>query len=197
MAPSKNHEYDPISPSSFGEKDVDTPYSDQNSEDEPFLEPRNFVQSPRLRIWLPWILCALFAIISGVLAFILFLQPTCNVGKGYINDFRKFTENFPICSLELTFALVDPATIPLEQVRFSGSPEFDAKGRMHHKPWDPNTPWPENVPYFGQPSPEIDENWKKLIGHRYFSISEEEAKSIWPGTYHEYVDQYEGGWTAG
>jgi hypothetical protein len=197
MAPSKNHEYDPISPSSFGEKDVDTPYSDQNSEDEPFLEPRHFSQLSRLRLWLPWILFAVFAIISCVLAFLLFRQPTCKVGKGYINDFRKFTENFPICSLELTFALVDPATIPLEQVRFSGSPEFDAKGRMHHKPWDPNTPWPENVPYFGQPSPEIDENWKKLIGHRYFSISEEEAKSIWPDTYHEYVDQYEGGWTAG
>jgi hypothetical protein len=81
-------------------------------------------------------------------------------------------------------------------VRFTGSPEFDEHGRMHHKPWDPNVPWPENVRYFGEPSPEIDENWNKLIGTRYFSISEE-AKSVWPDTYSDYVDQLQGGYTAG
>jgi hypothetical protein len=92
---------------------------------------------------------------------------------------------------------VDPAMIPLEQVRFTGSPEFDEHGRMYHKPWDPNTPWPENVRYFGEPSPQIDENWNKLIGMRYFSISEEEAKSVWPDTYSDYIDQLQGGYTAG
>ena len=68
---------------------------------------------------------------------------------------------------------------------------------MHHKPWDESTPWPENVRYFGEPSPEIDENWSKLIGLRYFSISEEEAKSIWPDNYNDYIDQLQGGYTAG
>ncbi|KAE9376628.1 hypothetical protein N431DRAFT_400882 [Stipitochalara longipes BDJ] len=179
MAPLKHHQYDPISPSSFGEKNVDVPYSDQNSEDEPFLETRQPAQLSSLRSSLPWLLCAVFATLSGVFAFLLVQQPSCKVGKGYINDF------------------LDPATIPLEQVRFSGSPQIDLEGHMHHKPWDKNTPWPENVPYFGDPSPEIDENWKKLIGMRYFSISEEEAKSIWPDNYKDYVDQLEGGYTAG
>jgi hypothetical protein len=93
--------------------------------------------------------------------------------------------------------IVDPAIIPLEQVRFRGSPQFDSNGYMSRKPYDESTPWPENVTYFGEPSPEIDANWEKLIGWRYFSISEDEAKARWPDTYLEYVDQLEGGFTAG
>ena len=200
MAPTKHHQYDPISPSTFDEKDAESPYSDQNSEDEPFLEPRQPATSSRLRFWLPWILCAVFATTSGVLTFVIYQQqpcPTCEVGKGYINDFRKSTKNKSPFFLVLTLYSVDPATIPLEQVRFTGSPQFDENGQMHHKPWDEDTPWPENVRYFGEPSPEIDENWRKLIGLRYFSISEEEAKSVWPDTYNDYVDQLEGGYTAG
>ncbi len=68
---------------------------------------------------------------------------------------------------------------------------------MSHKPYDEATPWPENVSYFGEPSPEIDANWNKLIEWRYFSISEQEAKSVWPDTYQDYVDELKGGWTAG
>ena len=68
---------------------------------------------------------------------------------------------------------------------------------MSHKPFDPSISWPENVHYFGEPSPEIDENWEKLIEFRYFSISEEEAKGVWGDDYHEYVDQLQGGYTAG
>ena len=97
----------------------------------------------------------------------------------------------------LTRIVVDPATIPLEQVRFTGSPQFSPNGTMSHKPFDPSISWPENVHYFGEPSPEIDENWEKLIEFRYFSISEEEAKSVWRDDYHEYVDQLQGGYTAG
>jgi hypothetical protein len=194
MALSK-HEYDPIIPS---EKDADVPYSDQNSEDEPFLESRQPVRLSRLRTSLPWILCAVFATTSAFLAFLLFEQPTCKTGQGYVNDFSKGTKKiYTYCrNTDLSIA-VDPAEIPLEQVRFTGSPEFDSEGLMHHKPWDENTPWPENVRYFGEPSPDIDENWRKLIGMRYFSISEEEAKTVWPNNYDDYIDQLQGGYTAG
>lgn len=67
---------------------------------------------------------------------------------------------------------------------------------MSHKPFDKSKSWPENFYYFGEPSPELDQNWEKLIGDRYFSVSEEEAKSVWRDTYHDYVDQLQGGYTA-
>ncbi|KAH8802198.1 hypothetical protein F5882DRAFT_457212 [Hyaloscypha sp. PMI_1271] len=153
--PLSKHQYDPISPPSLDGKDADAPYSDQNSEDEPFLETNQPARLSRLRCSLPWILCAVFATTSAVLAFLLFQQPRSKLGQGYINDF------------------IDPAKIPLEQVRFTGSPEFDPEG------------------------PEIDENWRNLIGMRYFSISEEEAKSVWPDNYNDYIDQLQGGYTAG
>jgi len=51
--------------------------------------------------------------------------------------------------------------------------------------------------YFGKPSPEIDENWQQLIGHRYFSISDEEAKRAWGDRRHDYVDELLGGYSAG
>lgn len=78
-----------------------------------------------------------------------------------------------------------------------GSPQLDTDGSLSHKPFDNSTRWPENVQYFGTPSPEIDENWNKLIGKRYFSVSEEEAKMVWGDKYHEYVDELQGGYTAG
>lgn len=62
---------------------------------------------------------------------------------------------------------------------------------------DESAPWPENIRYVGEPSPEIDENWQRLIGKRYFSISEEEAKRAWGDRRHEFVDQNMGGYTAG
>jgi len=62
---------------------------------------------------------------------------------------------------------------------------------------DETAPWPENVRYVGEPIHEIDENWQRLIGKRYFSISEEEAKKAWGDRRHEFVDQNMGGYTAG
>jgi hypothetical protein len=53
------------------------------------------------------------------------------------------------------------------------------------------------VRYVGEPSHEIDENWQRLIGKRYFSISEEEARRAWGDKRHEFVDQNMGGYTAG
>ncbi|PSR90741.1 hypothetical protein BD289DRAFT_208564 [Coniella lustricola] len=87
--------------------------------------------------------------------------------------------------------------VPLELVRFSGSPKFHANGSAFTDPVNPNTSWPNNVQFFGQPSPEVDQNWKKYIDKRYFSISEEEATRAWGDKRHEYVDERRGGYTAG
>lgn len=93
MPLSKHHQYDPISPPSLDGKDADAPYSDQNSEDEPFLETNQPVRLSRLRCSLPWILCAVFATTSAVLAFLLFQHPRSKLGQGYINDFSKPFKN--------------------------------------------------------------------------------------------------------
>jgi hypothetical protein len=50
---------------------------------------------------------------------------------------------------------------------------------------------------FGSLSSEIDDNWERLIGGRYFSISEEEATREWGENRHEYVDERKGGYSAG
>jgi len=64
-------------------------------------------------------------------------------------------------------------------------------------PADPQAPWPENVDYVGEPGTELDENWDKLIGRRYFSVSEREAIYAWGEDRHQYVDERIGGYTAG
>jgi hypothetical protein len=97
MAPSNHHhQYDRISPSSLDDKDADGPYSDQNSEDEPFLELRLPGRISRLRSSLPWALCAVFAATSTILAVILFQQPRCKIGQEYINDFSKSIKDYLI-----------------------------------------------------------------------------------------------------
>lgn len=197
MASSKHHAYDPVSPTAFEEKDTETPYSDQNSEDEPFIESRLSKRGSRLRTQLPWLLCAFFATTTAVLAVLLIQYRRMDSSRPDKYEFRKFYEIHMQISVKLTCDLVDPNSIPLVDIKFTGSPLFDANGVMQHKPYDKNTPWPENVPYFGQPSPEIDDNWQRLIGSRYFSLSEEEAKRVWPDKYKDYVDELEGGYTAG
>ena len=88
MAPPEQHDYEPVNGLSFEDKEVDVPYSDQNSEDEPFLESRAPLRLSRIKLTLPWILCAVFATTSAVLTFFLFRQKG-RIGVGYINDFRK------------------------------------------------------------------------------------------------------------
>ncbi|KAH8646912.1 hypothetical protein BX600DRAFT_443882 [Xylariales sp. PMI_506] len=62
---------------------------------------------------------------------------------------------------------------------------------------NPNARWPENMVLFGSPNHEIDRNWGRLIGNRYFSISEDEAQRAWGEKRHEYIDQWQGGYSAG
>lgn len=98
----------------------------------------------------------------------------------------------------LTFNCIVPLDdIPREQKRFTSTPHFLENGTAWLDPFDPALPWPDNVQYVGDPSPEIDANWEKLIQGRYFSISAEEARGIWGESYHEYVDETYGGYTAG
>ncbi len=90
-----------------------------------------------------------------------------------------------------------PSEVPLERVRFTGSPHFYANGTMWTDPVDPSRPWPENIRWFGPRSPELDGEWVRYIGKRYISISEAEAKRAWGDRYREYVDHTRGGYTAG
>lgn len=85
----------------------------------------------------------------------------------------------------------------MEQIRFKGSPKFSSNGTGSINSVDETAPWPENMLLFGEPSREIDANWERLIGYRYFSISEEEATRAWGEKRHEYIDQRRGGYTAG
>ncbi len=55
----------------------------------------------------------------------------------------------------------------------------------------------KNMVLFGPPSREIDKNWERLIGQRYFSVSEEEAIRAWGEKRKNYIDQRAGGYTAG
>lgn len=180
------------------EKDPeDAPSSVPDPEDEPFLPVKKPGQSSSLKWAFPWVLSAIFATSSCLLLFLLQRTTTeLNSQQLYQNDFSKLSKRM-LQEYKLTRNLVNPKKIPLEQVKFTGSPQFDANGTMSHKPLDKSIPWPENVTYFGEPSPEIDENWRRLIEWRYFSISEDEAKRAWGASYHEYVDQLRGGYTAG
>ena len=92
---------------------------------------------------------------------------------------------------------VPGSKIPLEQIRFRRSPQFSENGTGFLNPIDDAVPWPENMVLFGPPSREIDANWKRLIGKRYFSISEEEAIRAWGDKRREYIDQWQGGYSAG
>lgn len=90
-----------------------------------------------------------------------------------------------------------PSKIPLEKRRFTGTPHFFNNGSAWVDPIDQTAPWPENVAYFGEPTPEIDANWERLIGDGYFSITEEEAVRALGDNRHEYVDHKLGGYSAG
>lgn len=86
--------------------------------------------------------------------------------------------------------------MPLEIRRFGGSPLFDGNGTMHTPPVDEKAEWPENLDFTSQ-SKETDKNWRDLLEDRFFSISEEEATEAWGEDRHKYVDQKNGGYTAG
>lgn len=86
----------------------------------------------------------------------------------------------------------------MEQKRFTDSAQFDEKdGTTYLFPVNTSAPWPENRRYIGQPDQEVDANWDELIGDRYFSISEEEASYAWGDDRGKYVDERQGGYTAG
>ncbi|SCV37166.1 uncharacterized protein FFFS_05530 [Fusarium fujikuroi] len=129
---------------------------------------------------LPWILTVAFAVSTVILTAKLRAQ----------SSFGTYQTNF-----KTDFAF--PIKVPLEEIQFRGSPHFLKNGTPWIKDADETAPWPENVRYVGEPSHEIDENWQRLIGKRYFSISEEEAKRAWGDRRQEFVDQNMGGYTAG
>lgn len=67
---------------------------------------------------------------------------------------------------------------------------------MHTPPVDETAEWPENLDFTSQ-SKETDQNWRDLLDDRFFSLSEEEAIEAWGEKRHMYIDQINGGYTAG
>ncbi|KAH8807614.1 hypothetical protein F5884DRAFT_880843 [Xylogone sp. PMI_703] len=142
---------------------------------------RGWLSIPYDRIWV-------LLVISNVAWTLLFLAL-----------FAVFRRAHPAGTYESGFSTdIAQPEINLEQIRFTGTPQF-IKGddKAYFLPIDEEALWPENKRYFGTPDQEIEDNWEALIGNRYFSISESEAKKAWGEKHREYVDQMVGGYTAG
>ncbi|SMQ50671.1 unnamed protein product [Zymoseptoria tritici ST99CH_3D1] len=79
----------------------------------------------------------------------------------------------------------------IEQRRFSGDVDWLPSGEevMNLPPSEPA--------YVGDPTPAIDKAWDELVGHRYWSIAESEAKSLWGVNHVQYRDYVKGGYTGG
>jgi hypothetical protein len=90
MAPSKHRKYSPIVQSSESdEKNSEVPFSDLIS-DESFLLTRIPLPLLTRNPALPWISCAFFATLSGILTFLLLQQRIgINNQQRYLNDFSK------------------------------------------------------------------------------------------------------------
>ncbi|KAK7937206.1 Cyclochlorotine biosynthesis protein O [Apiospora aurea] len=177
MAPSSHMLYSPVEIGPEGESDhfLEKPSS-------PDARQKNRVRKAVLL--LPWALTIIFASLS------LFLLVDRNATKKGAAAWGTYEQGFS----------TDPITdfeIPLELVTFRRSPHFNMNGSGYLDPVDKEAPWPENMVLFGDPSDEIDDNWDRLIEDRYFSITEEEATRAWGDKRHEYVDEGEGGYTAG
>ncbi|GIZ40867.1 hypothetical protein CKM354_000418900 [Cercospora kikuchii] len=84
----------------------------------------------------------------------------------------------------------------LEQVRFTGSAQFDDEG-------EPFFDYAEDqVLYTGTPTKAMDRAWNKLIKHRYFLIDDSEAREAWGPDYEQYyrypdTEKRKGGYVAG
>ncbi|RFU31169.1 hypothetical protein B7463_g5187, partial [Scytalidium lignicola] len=156
-------------------------------EDVPFLDRENLPE-PYAAKQNKWRLYAIFSAILCLTSIASFLagfyisRPRAPLGT-YETAFKS------------DFAL--PFRSTLREVQFTGAPRFYDNGTTYKPELDKNVPWPENETYFGPPSNEIDNAWKKLWEPWGFSISEEEAKATWGDRYVEYYDAVAGGYTAG
>lgn len=148
----------------------------------------------------PWLISACLGV------WVLVLHSELNNGaavfgsyeSGFDTDISTYETELHVGGFQRLIQVAVPAAqIPMEQIRFRGSPQYDVNGTGFLNPVDKAAPWPENMELFGPPTPEIDSNWDQLIGNRYFSVSEAEAESAWGEKRHEYVDERKGGYTAG
>ncbi|KAK3390698.1 hypothetical protein B0H63DRAFT_519909 [Podospora didyma] len=155
--------------------------SDNDSHRDHALASPRQSRTERAAAILPWLLSIFFAVVS----LCLLLER-----RGTTNSLGTYEDGF-------STGIITPSKIPLEQIRFRRGPHFFPNGTAWLDPVDKTAPWPENIKLFGPPSPEIDANWGKLIGGRYFSISEEEAIRAWGDDRFQYVDELQGGYSAG
>ncbi|OCL04907.1 hypothetical protein AOQ84DRAFT_107626 [Glonium stellatum] len=113
----------------------------------------------------PWLISAFFAIVS------LYQYLASQDSRGTFKSGWQ-TEFEPARS-----------TIKLERAHFRGSPNFTAEGVLYISNPDPTR-------YVGQPSEIIDMNWERLIGARYFLLTESEARQSLGVGDEEDISQY-------
>src|SRR5437763_15513696 len=148
-------QYDLLSQPSEG-KEAKISFSDQDSEDEPLIQSGQLVLAPATRCALLPVLCAIFATSTGVLLLLLLLLlvqtkgTNSQHGPPFANEFSEsrpgVDRQTPVSKVPSYSPRVpvDPASIPLESVRFRGSPDFSLSGDMQQRPTEASAMWPEN-----------------------------------------------------
>jgi hypothetical protein len=122
------------------------------------LTPRKS-SSHSSRLWraIPWIISFLFALLS----FLLWMQHSKAAhsgafGRGYATDFGMLLFLAMRCFADSSVEVPSKEAIELELVTFTGGPAFGEDGEFY-------VPNLGNVDYIGDPSPEVDDAWAKLI----------------------------------
>ncbi|KAH8819356.1 hypothetical protein F5884DRAFT_9763 [Xylogone sp. PMI_703] len=130
-------------------------------------------------------------------AFILFLSGalvSTFILITYLNGYTHFKTEQK-WSYETGFQeerLLPQSLVQLEQRRFKYPVDFRLDDGEEYLVMEP-----DDKVYTGTPSPEIDHAWHELLWGRYFSISEEEAKRLWPDNYEDFRDREKSGFTGG
>ncbi|GME27682.1 aquaglyceroporin like other eukaryote [Neofusicoccum parvum] len=87
--------------------------------------------------------------------------------------------------------VLSESLIKIEQRKFTGGVEFTEDGELFL------IDAPGERVYVGEPNGDVDEAWRNILDGRYFSLTEDEAKSLWGEDYEVYRDQAVGGFTGG
>jgi len=157
--------------------------SDSFDEDNAPLLQNATIIKPWHRVHLNWVPCVLLICFLSIASFTSgyllshFINAQSQVGT-YENGFKT---DFPL-----------PVHVPLQDVLFTGSPQFFKNGTSWRPKVDRNAPWPENETYFGPPSDEIDAAWDKLLMPIEMTLSEGEAKAQWGDRYTDYWREGQG-----
>ncbi|KAF5702304.1 hypothetical protein FMUND_13539 [Fusarium mundagurra] len=156
-------------------------YSSVPQDDSQNSQDGIYISRPKSRHFIQTFLLPFFTLCIGLFSGML-------INEHWRRDFKSYG------SYETGFnteSILPPNLIELEQKKFSGNVKFLSNG-TEVLILDPLEPV-----YVGNPHPDIDLAWDKLLKGRYFSLSEEEAKKVWGPGYKVYMDRAEGGFTGG